>query len=530
MANATKNMTVQAGNATASVTANVSDSLPAVPCPNPAGYTYTGMRYVPIFADPPEWSDQNTYEPLTIVSYQGNSYTSKTFVPVGIDIENPDFWVITGNYNMQVEQYRQEVARLAQTVGEVQSDITIWNDPVKTDYIENYGILPTNTGEQNYEAFTNAYQSMSGKHILTQAGKSYEFSSPLTVENQITFGGKGVFVYTGAASTTPFITLGGYANETPLSARSVDLVLDCQAKCPGFLWLGGKHCDIKLDINNFTGIACLIPSSSTTGRPVGHENKFCVQWYNRSSSYDYPVNTIGVEIRKSDEIIELASGCNAHIGLNITAGGNHINTVHTWVEHFASKPDWDIYTGSIAVQSSAPNGVLIDYLYSDTMNYGLNIVSLTKSFVISELTSFVNTNAVPASVIEASPFEFWKISDSVTNSTATVKIGSLQGAEYTHTMPENLKNNLVIVESTDIVFAGDLNYFPAGDFIYNANVTGGPTDYASKDGIVSIKRGGSRMGCSFNLNNYSPSLKYYYGSKVTTLAAGWVWVSVTLAS
>lgn len=111
MAESTKNMTVGAGSASASVTATVTDQMPGVPCPTSPGYEYTGMRYVPVFADPPEWSSANTYEPLEIVIHEGNSYTSKTFVPVGIDISNSAYWALTGNYNAQVEQYRQEVKK-----------------------------------------------------------------------------------------------------------------------------------------------------------------------------------------------------------------------------------------------------------------------------------------------------------------------------------------------------------------------------------------------------------------------------------
>lgn len=111
MAESTKNMTVGAGSASASVTATVTDQMPGVPCPATPGYTYTGMRYVPVFADPAEWSSANSYEPLEIVIHKGNSYTSKTFVPVGIDISNSAYWALTGNYNAQVEQYRQEVQK-----------------------------------------------------------------------------------------------------------------------------------------------------------------------------------------------------------------------------------------------------------------------------------------------------------------------------------------------------------------------------------------------------------------------------------
>ena len=70
---------------------------------------YIGARYVPVMADPIEWSNAKSYEPLTIVTYQGDSYTSRQFVPVGIQITNDSYWACTGNYNAQIEQYRQEV-------------------------------------------------------------------------------------------------------------------------------------------------------------------------------------------------------------------------------------------------------------------------------------------------------------------------------------------------------------------------------------------------------------------------------------
>ena len=68
---------------------------------------YVGHRYVPKLDT--EWTNTKSYESLTIVTYQGNSFTSRQNVPVGIDINNEEFWVSTGNYNAQVEQYRQDV-------------------------------------------------------------------------------------------------------------------------------------------------------------------------------------------------------------------------------------------------------------------------------------------------------------------------------------------------------------------------------------------------------------------------------------
>lgn len=76
---------------------------------------YIGARYVPKFYEnsdgTEEWRAGVEYEPLTIVTYNGNSYTSKKPVPsnIGNPSDNPTYWVSTGNYNEQVEAYRQEV-------------------------------------------------------------------------------------------------------------------------------------------------------------------------------------------------------------------------------------------------------------------------------------------------------------------------------------------------------------------------------------------------------------------------------------
>lgn len=72
---------------------------------------YTGARYVPVFANPAEWDNTRGYEPLTIVLHQGNSFTSTQYVPTGVDINNTEYWLETGNWNAQIEAYREEVLR-----------------------------------------------------------------------------------------------------------------------------------------------------------------------------------------------------------------------------------------------------------------------------------------------------------------------------------------------------------------------------------------------------------------------------------
>ena len=84
---------------------------------------YIGARYVPLFADPLTWDSTKTYEPLTVVMYQGNSYTSRQSVPAGIEITNESYWAQTGNYNAQIEAYRQEVVAYNGRISTLESDL-----------------------------------------------------------------------------------------------------------------------------------------------------------------------------------------------------------------------------------------------------------------------------------------------------------------------------------------------------------------------------------------------------------------------
>ena len=83
---------------------------------------YVGARYVPKFADPIEWDIERGYESLTIVTYKGESYTSKCPVPPGIDIKNTRYWALTGAYNAQVEEYKNQVKDLSEQVTGFASD------------------------------------------------------------------------------------------------------------------------------------------------------------------------------------------------------------------------------------------------------------------------------------------------------------------------------------------------------------------------------------------------------------------------
>lgn len=91
---------------------------------------YIGARYVPKFYEnsqgTAEWRSGVIFEPLTIVTWNGNSYTSKKAVPaeIGDPSNNPDYWVATGLYNQQIADMIAQFDQLQQDVQDEIAAIT----------------------------------------------------------------------------------------------------------------------------------------------------------------------------------------------------------------------------------------------------------------------------------------------------------------------------------------------------------------------------------------------------------------------
>lgn len=102
---------------------------------------YKGNRYVPKIMG--EWDKLKKYEGLSIVLNEGNSYTSKKSVPVGIELTNETYWSSTGNYNVQIENYRAGVTEnkkgitdLTNSLNTAYSDIAATNVKIADTDIE----------------------------------------------------------------------------------------------------------------------------------------------------------------------------------------------------------------------------------------------------------------------------------------------------------------------------------------------------------------------------------------------------------
>lgn len=82
---------------------------------------YVGARYVPKIMG--EWNKALQYEALSVVTYMGNSFTSKVSVPSNVEITDGKYWVNTGNYNAQVEAYRKETLEAKQLANTTNADL-----------------------------------------------------------------------------------------------------------------------------------------------------------------------------------------------------------------------------------------------------------------------------------------------------------------------------------------------------------------------------------------------------------------------
>ena len=143
---------------------------------------YIGSRYVPIFANPIDWDSTREYEPLTIVSNKGNSYTSRQAVPKGIDISDEKYWALTGNYNSQVESYRQETKNYVAQVGEYKQQVTDAVNKVDADLAQQKKDVSAQLESQNAK-ITSQLATQDSKITSQLATQDSKITSQLATQD-----------------------------------------------------------------------------------------------------------------------------------------------------------------------------------------------------------------------------------------------------------------------------------------------------------------------------------------------------------
>lgn len=176
---------------------------------------YVGARYVPKIMG--EWNKALQYEALSVVTYMGNSFTSKVPVPANVEIDNADYWVNTGNYNAQVEEYRKETLATKELANNTNTDLqTFKKNQTNTNNEINNKINLTTSALNNLK---NVVFDGDTPSVITVAKNGGRFH---TINEAITFAKK----YCGRNTRVTILIYGGVYRESIVLTKNpgIDLV------------------------------------------------------------------------------------------------------------------------------------------------------------------------------------------------------------------------------------------------------------------------------------------------------------------
>lgn len=210
---------------------------------------YVGHRYVPNIMG--EWSRTNTYEGLSIVTYEGASYTSKKHVPAGVDIKNDEYWVLTGNYNAQIEYYRKETENVSNQLSVIEKKTDDNKELINTKTDENRALINGNNrvlllSESKDIAgdINNFYQSLKDGETLKVESGTYTLNKPITLDKNVNIDMTGVTLLWNG------LGFGVTVGDENKSISSKNFILPSVKKIGGINWQENKHGIRVLNIYN----------------------------------------------------------------------------------------------------------------------------------------------------------------------------------------------------------------------------------------------------------------------------------------
>lgn len=344
-----------------------------------ANIQYVGARYVPKFADPVAWDSARSYEPLTIVTYLGTSYTSKVPVPVGIEISNTEYWVATGNYNEQVERYISNVNSLSENVDGLNANFSELNS--------------------DYTSFKN--------DVTAEISKGSTFYHALPVSKRFYVDGVNGDDNNNGTSTEPFKTLqkfidicnnsnGGQADIRCYITTAGIYNINCNSITGAAIHITGNVDNVVINVNNpqdelpWYGGHANIQNVTITGVSIlRFECPFLLNGVNYSGH---------MELYSGGHLVNVSCGrlsvntCSARID-SVTVNSNTSPAVELQTSHVR-------WVGNNTVTCTAENGVGIFTSYSNVMMGGTTNVSADTHYYLG--SSMISCSDTTLADIKAS--------------------------------------------------------------------------------------------------------------------------------
>ena len=238
---------------------------------------YVGHRYVPKLEG--DWDNSKTYEALSIVQYQGNSFTSRQPVPSGVEITNEEYWASTGNYNAQIEQYRQDVRNFEENTNNLNDEVVNARngEPSLNARLEKEKQeITTKLSLTTMDIVTGVIKPDIGEYITTNGfygfGNTYRYNV-LSIDGNENFSdsGKGFFI-----SLQGEIKISDNAKITPVQSDKVSVgALGCNNlgddKCfqSSYNLAKLRDCNVDVDVNvKIVGSIDIYRGGSDEGRRI----------------------------------------------------------------------------------------------------------------------------------------------------------------------------------------------------------------------------------------------------------------------
>lgn len=490
---------------------------------------YIGARYVPMFGRKDEssieWDNSAPYEPLTIVIHNGNSFTSKQFVPIGIDITNTEYWVNTGNYNVQVEQYRQEVANFSESIIEKQFAFNTVADMKNSTNLYDGAICHTcgfyNINDGGAAYYKISFSGNENNMDVIKCGSLYAHLIIPSKPNPEIFGAKG----DGTTDDTTIIQYvtskySMYCKKNYLITDTIflthDVYMDCNSKfilrttnigivlgdstaqydptikyqleinlnIDGKLARGTCVClnNVKRSNIHISSIECecILFSDKYNDAGSNYENKIKITGYGAVIS-----GTICADLYGGDNTYPNIEICNFETAVKLnTPTVQDIGILHPWL----NSDGYQLWENSKVIDSSAVNDspkIVINHLYCDTYRYCFYVNKIFAAINLFNVT--INATQIPQEVLTNYPHI-------TIYTTGTINQPSIINASIAYFLNNEISFNnrnytILNLDQNSINTGGlvnDVDNIPLGNQVFQVaqNAENLPTEYTFTSSLI----------------------------------------------
>ena len=351
---------------------------------------YVGARYVPKFSEinGGVWDNTYSYEALEIVKHGNDYYTARKPVPVGADILDTTYWVLTGNYNGAIASLTSRVDALDLQMQDVDDFMDI-NKYFITP--EDYGAVADGSTDCT-AAIQQAIDENPDSPIYFNTGvycisdtieakKGFHFFLAPNAEIKLT-AAKNCMLYDNIADAQSDTSLRSY--RTIIRGGIINANGNAQVAIGYNYCIGATFADIKIVNFTQTGIYCgynIDGASDVISASNFHSNLYI-------SKTAVPGDTsYGIRTDGADNFYNDITIVDCRYGMYLNKGGHKIYNVHPWIHsgNFAGSVAFyckEINTFSNCTADAMQTAVKIDtsgsWFVGDNIRFAFHDIDFTE--------------------------------------------------------------------------------------------------------------------------------------------------------